>query len=157
MASMYTDGRMVIILEMAVWNGNQYGPSLEAEFFDNGTLDYVEQINCYCVDDVQDLIDQANDWKLGLGDYADELEGDLRHTPEARHVDLDIVWEMSPDDPEYFDYDSWTDENRPNDWTYIVACLNGIANIAEWQGNITHEQILEDYNNGLLPIKEDWE
>ena len=152
MATMYTDGRMVAIIGMYVWNGRQYGPDLEADFFDNGTLNYIEQINCYCVDDIEELMNQATDWKLGVGDYVDELEGEFGHTPEDRFVDFEIVWEASPDDPEYFDYNTWTDENRPNDWTYVVTALNTIANIAEWQGNIGHEQILEDFNNGFLRI-----
>ena len=152
MATMYTDGRMVVKIDMSVWNGSQYGPSFEKDFFENGTLDYIEQINCYCVDDVEELIDQATDWKLGVGDYVDELEGETGHTPEDRHVETEIEWEASPDDPKYFNYDSWTDENRPNDWTYVATCLNAIANAAEWYSNISHEQILDDYNNGRLRI-----
>ena len=84
--SIYTDGKRTVEITMQVWNGSQGGPSFEMDFFENGGLPYDEEINAYVVDDVEYLIDQANDWQQGIGDYQDDYEGEPGHRPEDRGV-----------------------------------------------------------------------
>lgn len=87
--SRYTDGERTVEIIMHVWNGNGYDPSWEQDFFDNGLLPYDEGKGVFTVKDVSYLIDQAMDWKNGVGDYVDEYEGEPGHTPDDRVVDVE--------------------------------------------------------------------
>ena len=70
----FTDGTKTIELEMRVWNGFDYDPAFENEFFDVGGLEYDANEDAYIVEDVEYLIEQAMDWKYGRGDqYKDCL------------------------------------------------------------------------------------
>lgn len=84
--SIYTDGKRTVEIKMQVWDGTQWGPRWEMDFFDNGCLPYDEEKDAYVVDDVDYLIDQANDWQQGIGDYQDDYEGEPGHRPEDRGV-----------------------------------------------------------------------
>lgn len=87
----FTDGRKTVEISMHVWDGSQYGPDWERDFFDVGGLPYDEDTDCYMVKDVDYLIDQANDWHLGIGDYQDDFEGQPGHTPDDRDVEVEEV------------------------------------------------------------------
>ena len=89
--SKYTDGKKTVEIIMHTWNGNGYDPSWEADFFCNGLLPYDEETETFRVQDVDYLIEQANDWKMGVGEYGDELEGEPGHTPETRIVDVEVL------------------------------------------------------------------
>lgn len=84
--SIYTDGKRTVEIKMQVWDGTQWGPRWEMDFFENGCLPYDEDKNAYVVDDVDYLIEQANDWQQGIGDYQDDFEGESGHRPEDRGV-----------------------------------------------------------------------
>ena len=49
--------RKTIELEMRVWNGFDYDPAFEDEFFDVGGLEYDANEDAYIVEDVEYLID----------------------------------------------------------------------------------------------------
>lgn len=82
----FTDGKSTKEITMKVWQGGQWSPRIEADFFDVGGLPYDEETDTYKVDDLSYLIDQANDWKAGIGDYVDDFEGEPGHTPDDRGV-----------------------------------------------------------------------
>ena len=86
--SKYTDGKRTVEIKMQVWDGSQWGPRWEMDFYDNGSLPYDEEKDCYTVDDVGYLIEQAEDWQRGTGDYVDDLEGTPGHCPEDRGVSV---------------------------------------------------------------------
>lgn len=73
----FTDGTKTIELEMRVWNGFDYDPAFEDEFFDVGGLEYDANEDAYIVEDVEYLIEQAMDWKNGYGDQAEEYPEEL--------------------------------------------------------------------------------
>lgn len=87
----FTDGKVTKQITMKVWLDGQWSPSFEADFFDVGGLPYDEETDTYTVDDVDYLIDQANDWKEGTGDYVDDFEGEPGHIPEDRGVFVEDV------------------------------------------------------------------
>lgn len=90
--SRYTDGKRTVEITMQVWDGNQWGPTWEYDFFDDGSLPYDAEKDAHVVRDVDYLIEQATDWQMGIGDYKDDYEGEPGHRPEDRGVtvvDLD--------------------------------------------------------------------
>ena len=56
-----------------------------------GGLPYDAETDTYTVDDVEYLVEQAEDWRNGVGDYQDYYEGEPGHTPEDRGVFVDDV------------------------------------------------------------------
>lgn len=82
----FTDGSKTVEITMKVWQDGQYAPDWEKDFFEVGALPYDEETDTYTVDDVDYLIDQANDWHEGIGDYQDDLEGHPGHNPDDRYV-----------------------------------------------------------------------
>ena len=82
----FTDGKATKAITMKVWQDGQWSPSFEADFFSVGSLPFNEETGAYTVGDVEYLVDQANDWKEGIGDYQDDYEGEPGHTPEDRGV-----------------------------------------------------------------------
>jgi len=82
----FTDGRRTVEITMDVWQDGQYSPSFEKDFFDTGCLPYDMENDTYIVNDVDYLIDQAEDWRLGIGDYRDDMEGAPGHNPDDRCV-----------------------------------------------------------------------
>lgn len=93
--STYTDGKKTVEIIMRSWEGGQWSPSWEEDFFENGGLEYDEERDAYIVPDVDYLIEQALDDKYSIGDYTanwdDEREGVTR-TPEGRGVWVDDEW-----------------------------------------------------------------
>lgn len=87
----FTDGTITKCITMKVWMDGQWSPSFEADFFEVRGLPYDEESDTYKVDDVEYLIEQANDWKHGIGDYQDDAEGQPGHTPEDRGVLIEDV------------------------------------------------------------------
>jgi len=72
-----TDGNKTIEIAMQTWTGSEYTPDFSNDFFEVGGLEYDEETDTYKVDDVDYCIDQANDWKESIGDYAmDENEAE---------------------------------------------------------------------------------
>lgn len=87
----FSDGKVTKAITMKVWQDGQWSPCFEADFFSIGSLPYDEETDTYTVEDVDYLIDQANDWQQGIGDYTDDYEGELGHTPEDRGVFVEDV------------------------------------------------------------------
>lgn len=87
----FTDNKKTVEITMKVWDGGQYGPAWEMDFFSVGSLPYNEEMDAYIVDDVDYLVDQANDWHEGVGDYQDDEEGQPGHTPDDRAVFVDVI------------------------------------------------------------------
>lgn len=84
-----TDGRQTISISMCVYENGSMSPDWERDFFDVGSLPYDDEADVYTVDDVEYLVEQANDWQQGVGDYEDELEGQPGHNPDDRIVDIE--------------------------------------------------------------------
>lgn len=61
----FTDGTKTISIEMKVWNGNGYNPSLEADFFGVSGLTYNTDADAYEVEDVSYIADMAAYWSNG--------------------------------------------------------------------------------------------
>lgn len=87
----FTDGRITKEITLKVWENGQWSPSFEKDFFDVGGLPYDMETDTYTVEDVEYLVEQAEDWKNGVGDYQDDYEGEPGHTPEDRGVFVDDV------------------------------------------------------------------
>lgn len=91
----FTDGSKTAEISMAVWLDGQWQPDWEMDFFDIGMLKRVEDEDgtalVYVVDDVDYLIDQAEDWRMGRGDYRDDYEGEPGHNPDDRSVNVTII------------------------------------------------------------------
>lgn len=89
----YTDGKKTVKIEMRDWENGGFLPDWEADFFNNGCLEYDEETDTFKVDDVDYLIEQALDYKYSVGDFADAwysgVEGTENHTPDARGVWVD--------------------------------------------------------------------
>lgn len=68
----------IIEIRMCRWNGSGYDPDWEQDFFAVGDLQYDDEKEAYIVDDVDYLVDYANDWKNNTGDFAidDSDKGD---------------------------------------------------------------------------------
>lgn len=66
-----TDGRRTITITMQTWTGAGYSPDFAEDFFDAGALEIDNGTGAYIVPDVEYCIDQANDYKLGRGDFSD--------------------------------------------------------------------------------------
>ena len=85
----FTDGKKNVSIRMAVWVHGGYLPDWENDFFEVGGLRYDEEREAYIVDDVNYLIEQAEDWRMGRGDYRDDYEGEPGHNPEDRWVGIE--------------------------------------------------------------------
>lgn len=78
------NGRIVEIT-MQTWDGRQYSPDWSNDFFSVGNLKYNDDLDAYEVEDVDDAIDAANDWRNKIGDFygEEDVEG------IERSVDVD--------------------------------------------------------------------
>lgn len=86
-----TDGKKTVEITMKIWDGSNWGPRWEKDFFEAGGLPYDEETDAYTVQDVDYCVDQANDWQQGIGDYQDDFEGEPGHRPEDRGVWVDEI------------------------------------------------------------------
>lgn len=64
-----TDGKRTVSIEMMEWQDGGWLPDISRDFFDVGGLPFDEETETYTVPDVEYCLDQANDWKYGLGDH----------------------------------------------------------------------------------------
>lgn len=87
----FTDGKKTVCISMSVYEYGSMSPDWEKDFFDVGSLPYDDEEDVYTVDDVEYLVEQANDWQQGVGDYEDDYEGQPGHNPDDRIVDVDYV------------------------------------------------------------------
>lgn len=55
------------------------------DFYEVGSLPYNEEIGAYVVDDVEYLIEQANDWLNQRGDFRDDI------VPEGKEREIRIL------------------------------------------------------------------
>lgn len=74
-----TDGKKTAEIEMMVWEGSGYTPDWSADFFEVGNLEFDEEVGAYKVVNVDYCIEQANDWRKGVGDFSD-VEPDENNT-----------------------------------------------------------------------------
>lgn len=81
-----TDGKRTVEITMKEWNGEEWGEDWSLDFFAAGNLEYNEENGAYTVEDVEECIEQANDWKNNTGDNADDLES---FDPDDRLVNVD--------------------------------------------------------------------
>lgn len=73
-----TDNEKTVEIRMYGANGVEWAD----DFFEIGNLEYDEKKNAYMVPDVGYCIEQANDWKNGIGDFAES-------NPDDRNVYVD--------------------------------------------------------------------
>ena len=78
-----TDGKQTIEITMQIWTGPGYSPDWSGDFF--GPLPYDEEQEAYIVEDVDYCIEQAADWKSGIGEYNDNPD------QEERAVEVTVV------------------------------------------------------------------
>ena len=83
-----TDGKKTIEIVMKVWEGHDYSPEWDYDFFETGRLPRDEQKDAYIVPNVDYCVEQAEDWKYGRGDFLDDYEGTPGHNPDDRYVDV---------------------------------------------------------------------
>ena len=74
MGTYFTDGKTTAAITLHEWDDatRQYTPDWSADFYDVGSLRSVGEIDnepVYECDDIDALIDQANDAIAGVGDY----------------------------------------------------------------------------------------
>lgn len=70
-----TNGKKAINIQMMVWDSitdSGYSPDWSSDFFEAGSLPYNADTDTYTVSDIDYCIEQANDWKNGVGDFFDE-------------------------------------------------------------------------------------
>lgn len=70
-------------IEICKWELTGWGADMSEDIFDAGTLEYIEEEEAYEIDDCDYLLECANDWKNGKGDYS----------MEGSHEDAEIFWE----------------------------------------------------------------
>lgn len=75
-----TDGTHTVEITMYGEDHNDWS----ADFFDAGLLPYDEEIGAHRVKNVAYCIEQAEDWRDGIGDYPNEYN-------EERHITVDDV------------------------------------------------------------------
>ena len=66
-----TDGKKTVKITMHTWDGTDKSPDWSHDFFSAGLLPYDEETDTHSVPDVDYCIEQAEDWKLGRGDFYD--------------------------------------------------------------------------------------
>lgn len=90
-----TDGKRTVEISMANWDGSQWSPDWSSDFFAVGSLEYNDETEAYCVQNVDYCIDYAMDWKNGRGDFADERidreEMGMEFSPDDRLVDVEEI------------------------------------------------------------------
>lgn len=67
-----TNGKKAINIQMMVWDSitdSGYSPDWSSDFFEAGSLPYNADTDTYTVSDINYCIEQANDWKNGVGDF----------------------------------------------------------------------------------------
>lgn len=86
MPTKFTDGKRTITLEMQKYDPQmgQALPDWSSDFCDTGLLDLNEN-DVYIVDNIDDLIEAALDWKYGAGEFQEETPVD----PGFRFVYVD--------------------------------------------------------------------
>lgn len=67
-----TDKSKTVEITMCEWTGSGYTPDFSNDFFRIGGLQYNADLDAYIVPDVEYCAEQAEDWQLGRGDYADD-------------------------------------------------------------------------------------
>ncbi len=67
-----TDRKRTVEITMATWEDNGWTSDWSDDFFAVGNLEYDEELEAFVVQDVGLCIEFANDWKNGVGDFADE-------------------------------------------------------------------------------------
>lgn len=67
-----TDKSKTVEITMCEWTGSGYTPDFSNDFFQIGGLQYNADLDAYIVPDVEYCAEQAEDWQLGRGDYADD-------------------------------------------------------------------------------------
>ncbi len=81
---------MVMDIKLRMWDGTQYSPDFSSDFFDAGSLPFIDGLNAHFVEDVDYCRDQAMDWKNAEGDYR-EWDNDISQEElERRSVDAEI-------------------------------------------------------------------
>ena len=81
MARFY-DGKRLVEITMRDWDNRYNTPTLDwsNDFFEVGGLEYDEDIGAYLVEDVEYLIDAADDWMNGTGEfYGEECPDYIEH------------------------------------------------------------------------------
>lgn len=84
-----TDGQRTVEITMNEWTGSGYTPDWSNDFFVTGSLPYNAESDAYEVKDVDYCVEQAMDWKKGIGDFydADVTDVDL----DNRSVDVEEI------------------------------------------------------------------
>ena len=67
-----TDGKKTVKITMHTWDGTNKSPDWSQDFFEAGSLPYDAETDTYSVPDVDYCIEQADDWRLGRGEFLAE-------------------------------------------------------------------------------------
>lgn len=85
----FTDGKKTVEITMAVWLGPNrwWSPDMTADILEVASFPFDEELGARIVDDVDYIVEYAEDWKNGEGDFYEErLDPDF--DPEKRMVDI---------------------------------------------------------------------
>lgn len=82
-----SDGYRTVDIELRTWDSekNEFTPDWSNDFFNIGNLFYDADEDAYLVKNVYYCIEQAQDWKYGVGDfYCDDLT--------QEEIDARMIW-----------------------------------------------------------------
>lgn len=116
-----TDGKKIVEITMQKWDGNRWGLDWSQDFFEAGKLPYNEETYTYTVEDVDYCIEQAKDWEMCEGDFADDEisePGDRWVDVSVTQCSLKLTW---------FDTSSWN--NGWETWNGKSKLLSGISEL----------------------------
>ena len=90
MTAFTDDGRIVVQIGLYEHSVDSIFQKIDfsADFYEVGSLPYNEKIGAYVVDDVEYLIEQANDWLNQRGDFRDDV------VPEGKEREISVVRDL---------------------------------------------------------------
>lgn len=159
----FTDRKRTVGIAICDYNNDSYewGPDWSADFFAVGDLEsagyYNGGVDVLVVQDIDYLLEQAEDWKQGRGDYYEDREEHEDFDPDDRLVKVveidseDVIWNehepFSRNAGIYWTEDSFGPE-LPVNWEEIVAAVNEHFDTVASMSGRTEEE-MKDYSDNL--------
>ena len=124
-----TDGTKLIDIKLIDPNT---GLDWSLDFFEAGSLEYLEDYDAYVVRDVDYCIDQAFDWKNSEGDFKnDEPNAENQVTVEEIEITEPIRIEL--DEMPFDKFTSWEDEDGNMRQGFIHATGYEVLKYGRWE------------------------
>ena len=103
----FFDSEHFVEISMCTWQGNGFSPDFSADFYSVGGLQYDAEREAYRVDDISCLLDAAEDWKKGVGDFRVDVSDYFQHCDDV------------PDDESWEDAERRMNEDLQNRYVFI--------------------------------------